>query len=48
MRAYTELYQIRGEIYLAQGNKEKAREQFELAIEYNQNFEPAKQALESI
>ncbi|MCH7730207.1 C39 family peptidase [Patescibacteria group bacterium] len=47
-RAYSELYHIRGEIYLAQGNKEKAREQFELAIEYNQNFEPAKQALESI
>lgn len=47
-RAYSELYQLRGEIYIAQGNKEKAREQFELAILYNQNFEPAKLSLESL
>lgn len=47
-RAYSELYQIRGEIYLTEGNKEKAREQFELAILYNQNFEPAKKSLESL
>ena len=31
-RAYSELYQIRGEIYLSQGENEKAREQFELAL----------------
>lgn len=47
-RAYSELYQIRGEIYLAQGDKDKAKQQFELAIEYNQNFEPAKASLESL
>ena len=47
-RAFSELYQLRGEIYIAQGNKEKAQEQFELAILYNQNFEPAKLSLESL
>ena len=47
-RAYSELYQIRGEIFLSQGNKERAREQFELAILYNENFEPAKGSLESL
>ena len=44
-RAYSELYQIRGEIYLSQGENEKAREQFELALKYNENLEPAKEAL---
>lgn len=47
-RAFSELYQLRGEIYLSQGDKEKAREQFELAILYNQNFEVAKRALENL
>ena len=47
-RAFSELYQLRGEINIAQGKKEKAREQFELAILYNQNFEPAKLSLESL
>jgi len=47
-RAFSELYQIRGEIYLAQGNKDKARQQFELAVKYNQNFELAKASLESL
>jgi len=37
-RAFSELYMIRGEIYLAQGLEEKAEEQFELAIKYNENF----------
>jgi tetratricopeptide (TPR) repeat protein len=47
-RAFSELYQIRGEIYLARGEFEKAREQFEMAVFYNQNFEPAKESLESL
>lgn len=47
-RAFSELYQIRGEIYLDQGNVEAAREQFELAIKYNENYGPAMEALESI
>ena len=44
-RAYSELYQIRGEIYLAQRNKDAARREFELAIQYNKNYTPAQEAL---
>ena len=47
-RAYSELYQLRGEIYLLQGNTEKAKEQFELALSYNENFAPAREALEPL
>lgn len=47
-RAYSELYMIRGEIYLEQGEKDKAREQFELAVRYNQNLQSAKEALEKL
>jgi hypothetical protein len=46
--AYSELYQIRGEIYLAQGQKDMARQEFETALYYNQHFTKAKQALGSI
>ncbi|MBU3957097.1 C39 family peptidase [Patescibacteria group bacterium] len=44
-RAFSELYQIRGEIYLERGDKEAARREFESALQYNQNFQPAKEAL---
>jgi len=44
-RAFSELYQIRGEIYLEKGDKEAARREFELALQYNKNFQPAKDAL---
>jgi tetratricopeptide (TPR) repeat protein len=44
-RAFSELYQIRGEIYLEKGDKEAAKREFELALEYNKNFQPAKDAL---
>ena len=47
-RAFSELYQLKGEIYLAQGDKDKARQEFELAVQYNQNFEPAKSSLNSL
>ncbi len=47
-RAFSELYQIRGEIYLTQGDVNKAKEQFELALLYNKNFTPAKQALKKL
>jgi tetratricopeptide (TPR) repeat protein len=47
-RAYSELYQIRGEIYLAQGNKDAARREFELAIQYNKNFQPAKDSISGL
>jgi tetratricopeptide (TPR) repeat protein len=43
--AFSELYQIRGEIYLDQGNVEAARQEFEQALKYNYNFLPAKEAL---
>jgi len=47
-RAYSELYQIRGEIYLTQGNRELARKEFEQAVFYNSNFEKAKEALNDL
>ncbi len=47
-RAYSELYQIMGEIYLAQGNSQKAKEQFELALTYNQNYTLAQESLQSL
>jgi len=47
-RAFSELYQIRGEIYLAQGNLQKARNEFELALFYNQNFSPASTSLNNL
>lgn len=47
-RAYSEVYQLRGEIYLAQGKKDEAKTQFELAVFYNHNFEPAKKSLQDL
>lgn len=37
-RAFSELYQIRGEIYLKQGKNEQAQKEFDLAVYYNKNF----------
>ncbi len=37
-RAFSELYQIRGEIYLAQGKIAEAQKEFDLAVYYNKNF----------
>lgn len=39
-RAFSELYQIRGEIYLKKGDRQKAKEEFDKAIFYNRNFLP--------
>ena len=47
-RAFSELYQLRGEIYLKQGNMEAARNEFETAIFYKKNFQPAINSLNSI
>lgn len=47
-RAYSEFYQIRGEVYLAQGKMEEARREFELAVRYNKNFTPAQEVLKSL
>lgn len=46
--AYSELYQIKGEIYLARGEREQARREFEKAVLYNKNFAPARQALSEL
>lgn len=43
--AYSELYQMRGEVYQKQGNREAARDAFEKARYYNKNYLPAQQAL---
>lgn len=42
---FSELYYERGLAYLALGEKEKAKSEFELALKYNKNFSPAKEAL---
>ena len=47
-RAFSELYQIRGEIYLEKGEKEAAKREFELALQYNKNFQPAKEAIQTL
>lgn len=46
-RAFSELYIIRGNIYLKQGNIEAARQEFEKAVFYNQNLKSAQEALNS-
>ncbi|MBI4084801.1 MAG: tetratricopeptide repeat protein, partial [Candidatus Levybacteria bacterium] len=45
---FSELYQIRGEVYMSLGDKEAARAAFEKAAYYNHNFLAAKKALENI
>jgi len=47
-RAFSELYMIRGEIYLEKGEMDKAREQFEQALLYNKNLKSAQEALNSL
>ena len=44
-RAFSELYQIRGEIYIEQVNSEAARREFEQALFYNKNYKQAKESL---
>lgn len=44
-RAFSELYFIRGQIYLKQGDPEAARQEFEKAIFYKYNYLPAQKAL---
>jgi len=40
-RAFSELYFIRGNIYLEQGKSGPAKTEFEKAVKYNENFTPA-------
>lgn len=47
-RAFSELYLLRGQMYLKQGNKETARREFEKAAFYNKNLIEAQEALASV
>jgi tetratricopeptide (TPR) repeat protein len=47
-RAFSELYIIRGNVYLQQGNKSAAKAEFEKAVQYNRNLQAAQDALESV
>lgn len=47
-RAFSELYVLKGNIYLKKGNKEAARSEFEKAVQYNINLKAAQDALNSI
>lgn len=44
-RAYSELYLLRGNIYLSRGEKNMARTEYEKALKYNKNYEDAKIAI---
>lgn len=44
----SEYYYERGLAYLAQGQKEKAKEEFNLALNYQPNYKPAREALKNI
>lgn len=47
-RAFSELYLLRGRIYVKQGNIEAARIEFEKAVFYNVNLKEAQEALDSV
>jgi tetratricopeptide (TPR) repeat protein len=47
-RAYSELYLLRGNSYLKQGDREAAQGEFEKALLYNKNLKSAQEALISI
>ncbi len=47
-RAFSELYILRGRIYQKQGNKQKAKEEFEKAVLYNSALQEAREALASV
>lgn len=47
-RAFSELYILKGNIYLKQGNKNAAGQEFEKAVFYNKNLIAAKDALSSL
>ncbi len=44
-KAFSELYYLRGQIYLKQNNVAGAKEEFEKAVQYNSNYQPAIDAL---
>lgn len=47
-RAFSELYVIRGDIYKKQGDAQRARAEYEKAVQYNVSFEEAKERLASL
>lgn len=47
-RAFSELYQIRGELYYSLNELEQARKEFELAIFYNQNYQDPRDWLDKL
>ena len=47
-RAFSELYILKGNIYLKRGSKEAARSEFEKAVMYNRNMKSAQEALSSL
>lgn len=47
-RAFSELYYIRGQIFLKQGDIEGARSEFESALLYKHNYTPAQEALNNL
>ncbi len=47
-KAFSELYQIRGEIYYDQGKKQEAKQEFEQALFYNKNYQEPLKWLEKI
>lgn len=46
--AFSELYILRGQMYVAEGNLAAAKAEFEKAVLYNKNLEAAKEALASV
>ena len=46
--AFSEAYYERGFAYLGKGEKEKAKEEFEKAVFYNENYQEAKEELEKL
>ncbi|OGC48906.1 hypothetical protein A3A69_02085 [candidate division WWE3 bacterium RIFCSPLOWO2_01_FULL_37_15] len=47
-RAFSELYMLRGRIYLIKGDLKNAKTEFEKAVYYNKNMEEAQEALRKV
>lgn len=47
-RAFSELYMIRGEIYMEQDRLNEAKSEFEKALQFNKYFKPAENAIQNI
>lgn len=47
-RAFSELYIIRGQVLMERGHEQEAKDQFELAVKYNKNYETTKDYLSKL